>query len=218
MVSVPSVVGLTQQAATTAVARSKLRAVNRGAELSRLQQGRVTRTDPSAGARLNPGALVGYWLANGENVVPNLQDRTTDDAGALLNESGFRLGTVVSHGGGEQRVAEQDPAAGTPARLDSAVNVTVGSPSNGWTLWLIFGGLAVIALLGGLAINARMRLARTTAHALTIRPSLDPDGPVSFEGDVTMAGPATHLRTSLEDGEASFEEPGPVIERKEQNG
>jgi PASTA domain len=161
MVSVPSVVGLTQQDAATTVARNNLRAVYRGAEPSRLPQGRVTRTDPAAGARLNPGALVGFWLANGENV-------------------------------------------------------SVGGSGSGWIVWLGVAGLVVaVVVLGGLAITGKMRLARTTAHALTIQPSLELDGPVSFEGDVTMAGPATHLRASLEDGEASFEERGPVIERKE---
>jgi hypothetical protein len=157
-------------------------------------------------------------LANGENAVPNLQDRSLNDATALLKESGFRLGAVASHGGGAQRVQTQDPPAGTLARLDSAVNISVGTPGNGWILWLVATGLLVVVVLGGLVINGRTRLARTTARLLTIRPSLETDGPASFAGDVTMAGPATHLRASLEDGEASFEEPGAVIERKEQDG
>ncbi|HVR46539.1 MAG TPA: PASTA domain-containing protein [Candidatus Binatia bacterium] len=162
-VAVPSVVGLAQENAVSTVARSKLRAVYRGEEPSRFAHGLVTRTDPAAGARLTPGALVGYWLSSGENV-------------------------------------------------------SVGAPSNGWIVWLVAAGLLVIGVLVGLAINARLRLARTTTHLLTIRPSLELDGPVSFAGEVPPAGPATHLRASLEDGEASFEEPGVAIERKEQNG
>lgn len=162
-VAVPLVVGLAQQDAVSTVARSKLRAVYRGEEPSRFAQGRVTRTDPPAGARLNPGALVGYWLSSGENV-------------------------------------------------------SVGAPSNGWVVWLVAAGLAVVAVLAGFTLNGRMRLARTTTHLLTIHPSLELDGPVSFAGDVAPAGPATHLQASLEDGEASFEEPGVAIERKEQDG
>ena len=165
MVSVPSVVGLTQQDAAATVARGSLRAVYRGDEPSPLQAGRVTRTDPAAGARLTRGALVGYWLASGESVVSNL-----------------------------------------------------GAPGNAWILWLIVAGVAVVGLLGGLALNGRMRLARTTIRSLTIQPSLSLDGPTSFAGGVAMAGPATHLRASLEDGEASFSGGGALVERKERDG
>jgi hypothetical protein len=167
MIAVPLVVGFTQQDAAATIQRANLRAVYRGAELSRLEAGRITRTDPAAGAGLQRGSLVGYWVANGQNVVPR--------------------------------------------------NITAATQAsrNGWILWVVAGALTLVAVLAGLSINNRMRLAKVTRSLLTVRPSLERDGPTSFASDVTMAGPATHVRASVELGEVSFEDGSAIAMRKE---
>jgi beta-lactam-binding protein with PASTA domain len=217
-IAVPPVVGFTQQAAASAVARSSLRAVYRGAEPSNLAPGRVTRTDPVAGATLSRGALVGYWVASGENGVPNVLGRSLDDAKALLQKSGFRLGSVVAHGGAAEPVAAQDPMAGALAPVDSAVNVTTGSPPRGWTWWLLAAGALLVLAALGFSIGNRMRASRRTSRLLTIHSSVELDGPTNFDGDVAMAGPATHLRASVEDGETTFEQSDDIIMREERDG
>jgi beta-lactam-binding protein with PASTA domain len=166
-IAVPLVVGFTQQDAAATLRRANLRAVYRGAELSRLEAGRITRTDPAAGAGLQRGSLVGYWVANGQNVVPR--------------------------------------------------NITAATQAsrNGWILWVVAGALTLVAVLAGLSINNRMRLAKVTRSLLTVRPSLERDGPTSFASDVTMAGPATHVRASVELGEVSFEDGSAIAMRKE---
>jgi beta-lactam-binding protein with PASTA domain len=165
--AVPLVVGFRQQDAAATIQRANLRAVYRGAELSRLEAGRITRTDPAAGARLQRGSLVGYWVANGQNVVPR--------------------------------------------------NITAATQASrhGWILWLVAGALTLVAVLAGLSINNRMRLAKVTRSLLTVHPSLERDGPTSFASDVTMAGPATHVRASVEFGEVSFEDGSVIVMRKE---
>jgi hypothetical protein len=103
-----------------------------------------------------------------------------------------------------------------PRSSPTPVNVTLGSPRSGWIWWLIPGGLFAVAL--GFLINNRMRLARKTMRLLTIEPAPQLDGPTNFDGEVKMAGPTTHLRASVEPGEASFEENGSIVIREEHDG
>lgn len=65
LIAIPSVVGFNQRDAIATIASTKLRAVYRGKEASRLPLGQVTRTDPAAGTRLKRGSLVGYWVSAG---------------------------------------------------------------------------------------------------------------------------------------------------------
>ncbi len=103
-----------------------------------------------------------------------------------------------------------------PRSSPTPVNVTLGSPRSGWIRWLIPGGLFAVAL--GFLINNRMRLARKTMRLLTIEPAPQLDGSTNFDGDVEMAGPTTHLRASVEPGEASFEQNGSIVIREEHDG
>ena len=216
-VLVPSVVGAEQQAAASTVRRSSLRAIYRGAEPSSLAAGRVTRTDPAPGTRLSRGALVGYWVASGANGVPNVLGRSLDDAKAVLEKDGFRLGSVTAHASASAPVTEQAPLAGVLAPVGSEVSVTIGIRGQGWAWWLLAAGALLVIGALGVSIGNGMRRARMTSRALTIHPSLDVDGPVSFDGEATRVGPATHIRASVEDGEASFEGDGEIMMREERD-
>lgn len=203
------------------IVRDRLRASYRGKETSRFPEGQITRTDPPAGARLARGSLVGYWVASGENAVPNLQGLSSDDASTLLQKNGFRLGAIVGHGVADERVQKQDPAPGTLARVNSAVNITLGTTltstaKNRWTWLLIAAGLLVVLL--AIPIGNGIRIARITRSVLSIRPSLDLSGPTTFEEDVSFAGPAAHLQASIEDGGTSFEGTDDIIVREEHDG
>jgi beta-lactam-binding protein with PASTA domain len=124
---------------------------------------------------------------------------------------------------GAGRITRTDPVAGTRLKRGALVGYWVATAgtrgsANGGILWLIGGGLILTTALLGVSINTRMRLAKVTGSRLTVHPSLELDGPTSFAGDVTMAGPATHLRASVELGEASFEDGGAIAIGKEQDG
>jgi hypothetical protein len=70
-----------------------------------------------------------YWLASGNNVVPNLHGRTVDDSQVILKIAGFRLGglSYKTAPGLAGSVADQDPKAGSMALMNSPVAITVGT-------------------------------------------------------------------------------------------
>ncbi len=213
--AVPMVVGYSQRDAVATVERSNLRSVNRGAEPSRLVRGQVTRTDPVAGSALKTGSLVGYWVADGTNAVPDLSGQSSTEAGTILRESGFRLGTIVHQSDADQRVTHQDPVAGTSALVGSAVTITVGKRNAAWVVVLIPAGL-LLALLGGFVVQ-RARLARTTRSLLSIHPSVDFDGPTEFSSDIRSAGPTVGLQASVEPGELSIQGDVPIVRHEVRN-
>jgi beta-lactam-binding protein with PASTA domain len=157
--------------------------------------------------------------------VPSVIGFIQQDAAATINRANLH----AIYRGAEPsrllagRITRTDPVAGTRLKRGSLVGYWVATAGtrgsgNGWTLWLIGGGLILTTALLGFSINNRMRLAKVTGSRLTVHPSLEVDGPTSFAGDVTMAGPTTHLRASVELGEASFEDGGATAIRKEQDG
>jgi beta-lactam-binding protein with PASTA domain len=157
--------------------------------------------------------------------VPQVIGSIQQDAAATINRANLH----AIYRGAEPsrllagRITRTDPVAGTRLKRGSLVGYwvatagTLGS-GNGWTLWLFGGGLILTTALLGFSINNRMRLAKVTRSRLTVHPSLELDGPTSFAGNVTMAGPTTHLRASVELGEAFFEDGGATAIRKEQDG
>jgi hypothetical protein len=167
--------------------------------------------------------LVGYWLASGQNIVPNVQGLSSDDASSLLQKNGFRLGAIVGHGVADERVQKQDPTQGALALLNSAVNITLGTTTtsaakNRWWIWLFVAAAALIVVLPAIPIANGARLARITRRVLTIKPSIDLSGPVVFDGDISFAGPAAHLQATIEDGGTAFEGGDDIILREERNG
>jgi beta-lactam-binding protein with PASTA domain len=213
--AVPQVVGDAEGDAVATIDRSNLGSTKRGAEPSRLARGQVTRTDPVAGSALKAGSFVGYWVADGTNVVPDLVGRPTAEADKMLRESGFRLGTNLQQSDADKRVAQQNPAAGTAVLLGSAVTITVANPSTAWLVVLIPAGLLVV-VLGGLVVQ-RARLAKLTRSLLTIHPSLDLDGPTKFSSDIRSAGPTVGIQASLEPGALSTEETFPIVRHEVQD-
>lgn len=207
--AVPQVVGFSQRDAVATIDRSNFHSVNRGEEPSRLARGQVTRTDPVAGSALKSGALVGYWVADGTNVVPDLIGRSSAAAATTLQESGFRLSAGVHQSDAGERVTGQEPAAGSLAPVGSAVTITAGKRNAVWMFVLIPTGL-LLMFVGGLVVQ-RARLARITRSLLAIHPSVDLDGPTQFSGDIRSAGPTVNLRASLEPGALSTEGDFPVV-------
>lgn len=130
--TVPPLAGQTEAGAQQLLARAQLRPRAMGSEPSRLPRGRVIRSTPDAGTVVRVGSVVDYAIASGRNRVPALRTLTVAQARAQLARAGFSLGsqTTVERPGGTGRVHTQQPAAGSEAVLDSAVDVTLArSPS-----------------------------------------------------------------------------------------
>ncbi|WP_190285693.1 PASTA domain-containing protein [Montanilutibacter psychrotolerans] len=125
--TVPPLTGQTEASAQQLLARARLRPRAIGSEPSRLPRGRVIRSAPDAGTVVRVGSFVDYAVASGRNRVPALRALTVEQARAQLARAGFSLGSqaTVERPGGTGRVHSQQPAAGSEAVLDSAVNVTL---------------------------------------------------------------------------------------------
>lgn len=158
--------------------------------------------------------------------VPAVVGSAQKDAAVTIARAGLRaqyLGTEPSDLPAGS-ITRTRPVAGALLSRGALVGYWVASgpappapDGNRWLLWLIAVPGVLSAALLGFSLNNRMRLAKATRSLLTVHPSLDPNGPTNFAGDVKMAGPTAHIQASVEMGEASFEGDGPTITREEHN-
>jgi len=90
------------------------------------QVGRVIAQNPSAGTEVDAdgAVLLQTGVANQVVSVPNIRGVTLDQAQQLLNRSGLALGVIDPGDAPRDALVDfQNPAAGSDARLGSAVNV-----------------------------------------------------------------------------------------------
>ncbi len=94
--------------------------------------GRVYRQDPAAGASVERGATISYWVSVGapQAVVPELIGMTQADAEAALADVGLELGSVTTQSSSEidvGRIMAQDPAPETKVEEGAKVDVVLSS-------------------------------------------------------------------------------------------
>ena len=94
--------------------------------------GRVYRQDPAAGATVERGATISYWVSVGapQAVVPELIGMTQADAVAALADVGLELGSVTTQSSSEidaGRIMAQDPAPETKVEKGSKVAIVLSS-------------------------------------------------------------------------------------------
>jgi len=95
-------------------------------------EGRVYRQDPAAGATVERGSTVAYWVSSGatRSVVPDLVGMTQADAVAALTEAGLEIGGVTTQSSSAidaGRVMAQDPAPETKVDRGSRVDIVLSS-------------------------------------------------------------------------------------------
>lgn len=176
---VPDVVGQQEMQAIGELAATRLNATNKGRMNSPRRAGTVLRTDPPAGSEMSSGA-VGYWVASGKNVVPDLRGRTREGAAQALRASGLAMGNAPPRfdDGKPNRVVGQKPAAGTILNVDTPVTVWLSKPR------------MVPKVAGMLERDARKALA--AAGLKGVRAG---EGPVSLEdGRVSSSEPRAGTR------------------------
>jgi serine/threonine-protein kinase len=109
-------------------------------------EGLVVRQDPAGKTKQKEGTTVNLWVSAGvEQVeVPDLSNKTADEAKALLERAGLRYeaGTAEhSDSVAEGRVARQDPAAGTKVAKNSKVVYILSAGEEGTTVPDVVGSL-----------------------------------------------------------------------------
>jgi serine/threonine-protein kinase len=130
-VRIPSVAGLTVEAARQVLGDSGLGASGVQDETSSAPRGEVLRTKPDAGRYVGEGSAVQLIVSSGppELTMPDVIGRDPADAIAVLNQLGLTRVRVDSQPGavGPITVIGQQPGAGTGLRLNDRVVLRVGS-------------------------------------------------------------------------------------------
>jgi chorismate mutase len=93
-------------------------------------EGRIVEQSPEAGKEVQTDTLVNVTISSGSSTVeiPDLVGKSRDEAKSMLQAAGLRLGTVVTTPGdeaAEDKILEQDPAAGSKVEGGTSVRVTL---------------------------------------------------------------------------------------------
>jgi beta-lactam-binding protein with PASTA domain len=133
MVAVPKVEGLTQDAATTAIAGAKLKVGPVTQQTSNtVPTGKVISQDPGSGNSVAEGSPVELVISSGPPVValPNVEGLTQDAAIGAVTGAKLKVGTVTqqtSNTVAPGKVISQEPGSGNSVAEGSLVNLVVSS-------------------------------------------------------------------------------------------
>jgi serine/threonine-protein kinase len=129
-ISVPSVVGQTEAAATSALTKAgfKSSAVKQASDI--VPVGQVVSQAPVAGTSANVGDAVTIAISQGPQAitVPNVVGKTLVDASDVIQAQKLIVKIVEQKSAAADvgKVIDQSPSAGTTAKAGDAVTITVG--------------------------------------------------------------------------------------------
>lgn len=191
MVTVPTLTGMNAEEAT-----AKLDAVNlkikKGTEASSVEEGLFTRSEPGAGAEVEPGSTVSVWFSSGPDAakVPDVSGLDQDSARQKLTEAGFQIATSTeSEPGGQidkDRVTRTDPPAGETLPKDTVIKLFLSD------------GTVEIPKVTGLDVEdakAKIREVAGTKVNVETRYQPDPADPGTVIDQSPSAGPVQHGQT-----------------------
>jgi serine/threonine-protein kinase len=128
---VPDVSGADAADAANQLGQSGFKTKTAREASSSVDAGKVTRTDPAAGDRVDEGSTVTIYVSSGpeQTAVPNVLGMTADQAKAEIEGAGFTYrsgGTAPSNPADDGKVVAQNPSGGTKVEKGSTVTVTIG--------------------------------------------------------------------------------------------
>jgi beta-lactam-binding protein with PASTA domain len=128
--AMPNVVGQNAAQAVAALQAAGLQPTTQSQASTKVKQGKVISTDPSAGTDLQKGSAVSVFVSSGPQQVqvPEVTGSTEAEAKAALKAAGLKLGTVTQQPSNEQApgtVLSQAPVAGTQLPAGQTVGLTV---------------------------------------------------------------------------------------------
>ncbi|MBX6762854.1 MAG: Stk1 family PASTA domain-containing Ser/Thr kinase [Rubrobacteraceae bacterium] len=133
LVSVPDVRGRPASDAESTLQNAGFKVSVKQTESSPEQAGKVISQSPSGGSEAVQGSTVEITVGTGPKLVtvPDIPyGYTEDQARALLEQAGLKLGSVVSHYNdqiGKGGVINQDPKPGAQVKPGTAVNITLSA-------------------------------------------------------------------------------------------
>jgi serine/threonine-protein kinase len=134
-VSVPPVIGLTQQLAQTAIENAGLELGPISERESDSPRGAVLESLPAVGAAVAPSTRVALVVSSGPGLVqvPDVVGRESSEARLMIEQLGLTLGamTIDSTTAGQlpNTVIAQSPAAGESVRAGTRVDVRITKPT-----------------------------------------------------------------------------------------
>ena len=152
-----------------------------------VEEGRVIRTDPEAGATVTPEQRITVYVSEGAETVavPDIIGAAQTDAAASLEAAGLTLGVVAQRNDPDLAagiVISADPAEGTELALGAAVDLVVAT------------GRVVIKDYTGFTLQAATEELEGPASRLTVERVDDPSCPA--------VDPPTVIAQSIPPGEA----------------
>jgi 6-phosphogluconolactonase len=195
-VTTPSVVGLTQAAATTAITGAGLTlGVVTTQSSATVPSGSVVSQSPAAGVVVATGAAVNVAISSGAVAVPNVVGLTQSAAATALTGDGLTLGTVTLASSASVpagSVISQTPAAGAMVASPSAVNLSV---SVGPAASYAYVANAEGGTISAYSINAQGQLAALAISPISVPGSvelletkIDPSGQYLYVVDESTPG------------------------------
>jgi serine/threonine-protein kinase len=130
-VQVPSLEGLTVEAATATLQQYELRLGAQASTISEKPAGTITAQQPAAGESLEQGQSVNVTVSSGleQATVPQLIALTSVDAARIaLQDANLALGAIKEKNSQQPELClNQDPAEGTQVDAGTAVDIIVSS-------------------------------------------------------------------------------------------
>jgi beta-lactam-binding protein with PASTA domain len=132
-VAVPNVVGLTQDAATTAITGAKLKVGTVTQQTSTtVASGNVISQDPASGSSVAEGSPVNLVISSGPQMVavPNVERLTVDAATTAITGAKLKVGSITKQASNtvaSGNVINQDPASGSSVAEGSPVKLVISS-------------------------------------------------------------------------------------------
>jgi membrane peptidoglycan carboxypeptidase len=137
-ITVPSLTGQTADQARATLQGLGLTYVDGGTQASALTQGQVSATSPTAGGTVSRGGSVTVYTSDGSQAasVPNVTGQQLGDALSALQSAGFdtskvQIGYTKTDDGQKCAVQAANPAGGSTAAKDTAIQLTVGGGQAG---------------------------------------------------------------------------------------
>jgi serine/threonine-protein kinase len=133
-VPVPNVVDKDRVEAANELGNAGFRVTSQQEESETVDEGKVIRTSPAAGARLERGSTVTMVVSSGppkpeQVTVPDVIGRTQAQATSMLQAAGLKVTVeeqLVADDADDGRVIDQDPNADEKVDEGSTVTITVG--------------------------------------------------------------------------------------------
>jgi serine/threonine-protein kinase len=130
-VTVPNVIGKEENPAQDEILNAGLKVKTVEEASSTVDEGKVIRTDPPAGAEVDQGDTVTIYVSSGveQVTVPDVVGDTQESATSELKAAGFQVQVqteTVTDDSQDGRVTKQSPAGSTTADKGSVVTITVG--------------------------------------------------------------------------------------------